>query len=31
MSSRRMRAVTHLGVDRDGIDAALQAVAAVLA
>jgi threonine aldolase len=31
MSSRRMRAVTHLGVDRDGIDAALQAVAAILA
>jgi threonine aldolase len=31
MGPRRMRAVTHLGVDRDGIDAALQAVAAVLA
>lgn len=30
MGERRMRAVTHLGVDRDGIDRALEALAAVL-
>jgi hypothetical protein len=31
MGPRRMRAVTHLGVDRDGIDHALEAVAGLLA
>jgi threonine aldolase len=30
LGPRRMRAVTHLDVDRDGIDTALQAMAAVL-
>jgi threonine aldolase len=31
MGPRRMRAVTHFGVDRDDIDTALQALAAILA
>jgi threonine aldolase len=31
MGPRRMRAVTHLGVDADGVEVALKAVAAVLA